>query len=95
MKQFLSDIADALVMLGSLETDLSISDFKPNEKKIFYTIISSQEDAGQPCTISDIVNNSGMSRSTVYKTLKKLVSTNIIELQQSDHDKREFLVKLN
>ncbi len=93
MKQFLTDIADALSMLGSLESDLSINNFKPNELKVFYTIISSQEDAGELCTISEVVNNSGMSRSTVYKTLKKLASTNIIQLQQSEHDKREFLVK--
>jgi len=95
MKQFISDIADALSMLGSLEKDLSINDFKPNELKVFYTIIGSENQTGEPCNISDVVTNSGMSRSTVYKTIKKLVAINIIQLEQSVLDKREFLIKLN
>ena len=45
--------------------------------------------------ISDIVNSSGLSRSSVYKTLKKLVDRGTITLIQSDHDKREFLVRLS
>ena len=93
MKRFFAQIADALSMLGTLESELLITDFKPNEKKVFYTIISTQENSGHTCNISDIVANSGMSRSTVYKTLKKLVASNIIELQQSSDDKREFLIK--
>ena len=82
-------------MLGSLQKDLSINDFKPNELKVFYTIIGSENQTGEPCNISDVVTNSGMSRSTVYKTLKKLVAINIIQLEQSVLDKREFLIKLN
>ncbi|MDA0759101.1 MAG: MarR family transcriptional regulator [Proteobacteria bacterium] len=93
MKTFLSDINDALIMLGSLENDLAINNFKPNEKKVFYTIVILQESSGHPCNISDVVEHSGLSRSSVYKTLKKLVSGNIIELEQSRDDKREFLIK--
>jgi DNA-binding MarR family transcriptional regulator len=93
LKRFLSDITDALTMLGSLENELAIKDFKPNEKKVFYTIVTHQESSGHPCNISDVVENSGLSRSSVYKTLKKLVSGNIIELEQSRDDKREFLIK--
>jgi DNA-binding MarR family transcriptional regulator len=36
-----------------------------------------------------------MSRSTVYKTLKKLSGEGIIDLEQSSTDKRESLVILN
>jgi uncharacterized membrane protein len=95
LKRFLSDITDALTMLGTLEDDLLITDFKPNEKKVFYTIISEQETFGHACNISDIVSSSGMSRSTVYKTLKKLASSNIIQLEQSSDDKREFLIRFS
>ena len=92
MKQFFSEIADALSMLGTLENDLLIADFKPNEKKVFYTIISEQGTSGHACNISDIVSSSGLSRSTVYKTLKKLASSHIIHIDQSSDDKREFLI---
>ena len=44
--------------------------------------------------ISEIVNRSGMSRSTVYKTLKKLSNEGIINLNQSEEDGRESLVTL-
>ena len=87
--------SDVLGMLGSLEKDLSINEFKPNELKVFYTIIESQDETGEQCNISDVVTKSGMSRSTVYKTLKKLSSIDIIDLEQSVLDKREFLIKLN
>ena len=80
-------------MLGSLENDLAINNFKPNEKKVFYTIVILQESSDHPCNISDVVEHSGLSRSSVYKTLKKLVSGNIIEFEQSRDDKREFLIK--
>ena len=36
-----------------------------------------------------------MSRSTVYKTLKKLSSEGIIDINQSQDDGRESLVILN
>ena len=44
--------------------------------------------------ISEIVDHSGMSRSTVYKTLKKLSNEGIINLKQSEEDGRESLVTL-
>ena len=42
--------------------------------------------------ITDVVQSSGMSRSTVYKTLRKLSSEGIIALDQSPDDKREYLI---
>ena len=91
MKEFYKNISDALSMLDGLEQDLNIRHLTPNELKVFYTIII----RNNGCNISDIVENSGMSRSTVYKTLKKLSAEGIIHLSQSDEDGRESLVLLN
>ena len=95
MKEFYQNVSDALLMLDGLESDLNIRHFSPNELKVFYTIIirSSNNDLGS--NITEIVENSGMSRSTVYKTLKKLSSEGIITLNQSEEDGRESLVLLN
>ena len=95
MKEFYQNVSDALLMLDGLESDLNIRHFSPNELKVFYTIIirSSYNDLGS--NITEIVENSGMSRSTVYKTLKKLSSAGIITLNQSEEDGRESLVLLN
>ena len=95
MKEFYQNISDALNMLNGLEKDLNIRHFTPNELKVFYTIItrSSYNEGGS--NISEIVENSGMSRSTVYKTLKKLSSEGIISFLQSEEDGRESIIQLN
>ena len=92
MKKFLNDIADALSMLSGIEDALNIHDFSPNELKVFYTIISNEAKTGSQCNITDVVASSGMSRSTVYKTLRKLSAKGIIVLDQSLDDKREYLI---
>ena len=95
MNEFYKNISDALTMLDGLESDLNIRHFTPNELKVFYTIIirSSYNEFGS--NITEIVQNSGMSRSTVYKTLKKLSLEGIITLNQSEEDGRESLILLN
>jgi DNA-binding MarR family transcriptional regulator len=95
MKKFFNDIADALNMLAGIESALNITDFSPNELKVFYTIISNQAKSGSHCNITDVVQSSGMSRSTVYKTLRKLSSEGIIALEQSPDDKREYLISFS
>jgi DNA-binding MarR family transcriptional regulator len=95
MKKFYENIADALSMLYGLEKDLNIKHFTPNELKVFYTIITHSTQYGGTTNISDVVSESGMSRSTVYKTLKKLTNEGIVDLKQSEDDKRESLVLLN
>ena len=95
MKKFYKNISDALSMLDGLEQDLNIRHLTPNELKVFYTIIIRSYQNNNGSNISDIVENSGMSRSTVYKTLKKLSAEGIIHLSQSDEDGRESLVLLN
>tara|TARA_Y100000996_G_scaffold403730_2_gene377034 strand:- start:2921 stop:3217 length:297 start_codon:yes stop_codon:yes gene_type:complete len=95
MDEFYKNVSDALMMLDGLESDLNIRHFTPNELKVFYTIIirSSYNEFGS--NITDIVQNSGMSRSTVYKTLKKLSLEGIVTLNQSEEDGRESLILLN
>ena len=95
MKEFYKNIGDALSMLDGLEKDLNIRHFSPNELKVFYTIIIQSHKTNKGSNITEIVENSGMSRSTVYKTLKKLASEDIISLSPSDRDGRESLVLLN
>ncbi|MBD63304.1 MAG: hypothetical protein CMD68_04400 [Gammaproteobacteria bacterium] len=95
MKESYKDIADALNTLYELENDLNIRHLNPNELKVFYTIINLSAFNEVGTNISDIVKKSGMSRSTVYKTLKKLLEGNIILMCQSQDDGRESLVTLN
>ena len=72
-----------------------IKHFSPNELKVFYTVINLSAFNESGSNISEVVQNSGMSRSTVYKTLKKLSNLNIISTIQSESDGRESLIKLN
>ena len=94
MNEFYRNISDALIMLDGLERDLNIRHFTPNELKVFYTIVTQSSVNQARCNISEIVDHSGMSRSTVYKTLKKLSNEGIINLNQSEEDGRESLVTL-
>ena len=81
-------------MLDGLEKDLNIRHFSPNELRVFYTIVTQNALNEGYSNISEIVNRSGMSRSTVYKTLKKLSNEGIINLTQSEDDGRESLITL-
>ena len=95
MKTFFNNINDALSMLKGLEQDLNITHFSPNELRVFYTVVmGNSKDKNKP-NISEIVERSGMSRSTVYKTLRKLEDEEIIQLSQSDEDKRESIILLS
>jgi DNA-binding MarR family transcriptional regulator len=94
MNEFYRNIFDALIMLDGLEKDLNIRHFSPNELKVFYTIVTQNALNEGDSNISEIVNCSGMSRSTVYKTLKKLSHEGIINLTQSEDDGRESLITL-
>jgi DNA-binding MarR family transcriptional regulator len=94
MNEFYRNIFDALIMLDGLEKDLNIRHFSPNELKVFYTIVTQNALNEGDSNISEIVNCSGMSRSTVYKTLKKLSNEGIINLTQSEDDGRESLITL-
>ena len=87
--KYVNDLTDILRMLWNIEKDLNLINFKENEKKIYYTIAWEISNTGE-CNITDVINKSGYSRSTVYKTIKKFETANMIILKQSTNDKREF-----
>jgi len=87
--KYINDLTDILRMLLNIEKDLNLINFKENEKKIYHTIALEISNRGE-CNITDVINKSGYSRSTVYKTIKKFETANMIILKQSTNDKREF-----
>ena len=91
--KYTKDLINILEMLWSIEKDLNLVRYNETEKKIYYTIAWKTSSIGS-CNISDVINSSGFSRSTVYKTIKKFESENLLSLQQSDEDRREFILQL-
>ena len=91
--KYTKDLINILEMIWSIEKDLNLVRYNENEKKIYYTIAWKTSSMGS-CNISDVINSSGFSRSTVYKTIKKFESENLLSLQQSDEDRREFILQL-
>ena len=76
-------------MLQNIELDLNLVGYSETEKKIYYTIALILSKSGS-CNITNVIDTSGYSRSTVYKTIKKFELDNLIKLKQSHIDKREF-----
>ena len=91
--KYTKDLINILEMLWSIEKDLNLVRYNETEKKIYYTIAWKTSCMGS-CNISDVIKTSGFSRSTVYKTIKKFESENLLSLQQSDEDRREFILQL-
>lgn len=91
MTKLVKEISNLTTMLKGIEKDLNISDFNPTESYIFLMIISEIEKAGQ-CTMLKAVEVANKSRSTVYKTIRKLVNKNILSIESSTADKRSFLL---
>ena len=87
--KYSKDLANILQMLRNIEEDLNLINYTETEKKIYYTIACKNAD-NYTCRISDVINESGFSRSTVYKTIKKFEYANLIKMYQSSTDKREF-----
>ena len=58
-----------------------------------YTIANQVHKNGQ-CNISDVINASGFSRSTVYKAIKAFEDKKMVVLIQSNSDKREVFISL-
>ena len=90
MPEFKKQLEAFVKMLRNIEDEFKLHSLTPNEQAIFYTIIKSDSE----CNISQIVDKSGLSRSTVYKILRKLEDNNLIEAFQSESDKRESIVSL-
>ena len=94
MKNFKKELYSVLEMLRSIEDEINLAGYSLTEKKVFFTIndLNMQNTA---CNISDVIESSGLSRSTVYKAIKKLESNDMLQLSQSGFDKREFFLDLS
>ena len=86
-------LVSILEMLWNIEKDLNLASFNGTEKKIYYSIVWKISKEGE-CNITDVIDSSGCSRSTVYKTLKKFELANLVLIKQSQGDKREFKLLL-
>ena len=94
MKNFKKELYNVLEMLRSIEDEINLAGYSLTEKKVFFTInnLNMQNTA---CNITDVIESSGLSRSTVYKAIKKLESNDMLILSQSSFDKREFFLDLS
>ena len=90
LTDFNEHLLNFVQMLRNIEDEFKLHSLTPNEQAVFYTILKSND----VCNISKIVDESGLSRSTVYKILRKLEDNNLIEALQSESDKRESIVSL-
>lgn len=91
MTKLTKEISNLTSMLKGIEKDLGIDDLNPTESYIFLMIISEIEQSGQ-CTMLKAVEVANKSRSTVYKTIRKLVEKSILQIKTSSDDKRSFLL---
>jgi DNA-binding MarR family transcriptional regulator len=86
---YIKQLAKILDMLHNLDSDLNLIGFNETEKKIYYTIASNIHNYNK-CNISDVIESSGFSRSTVYKAIKNFEYHNMVKLIQSNYDRREI-----
>ena len=94
MKSFKEDLMEAIALVSNIEHQLKINTLNGNEKTVFYSILLKEKENTE-CIISDVINISKLSRSTVFKTLKKLVDLQLILSKQSTSDKRELVISIN
>ena len=86
-----SRLFQLLKALENIEKEINLATFNETEKKVFYTVVTLSNN-DKKCNISDVIDHSGLSRSSVYKALKKLDSRSLIQISQSSDDKREFIL---
>ena len=94
MKSFKEDLMEAVSLVSNIEHQLKINVLNGNEKTILYSILLREKET-QECIISDVIKISNLSRSTVFKTLKKLEDLGYILTHQSSSDKRELVISVN
>lgn len=92
MSKLTKELSNLNKMLDGVGSDLGIADFNPTEFSIFLDIIEQIEDQGK-CSMLKAVEVSGKSRSTVYKTIRKLVQKRLLLIESSTQDRRSFLLK--
>tara|TARA_Y200000002_G_scaffold149544_1_gene123543 strand:+ start:596 stop:883 length:288 start_codon:yes stop_codon:yes gene_type:complete len=91
--EYSKSLINILEMLWNIEKDLNLVSYNETEKKIYYSIAWKISKDGQ-CNMTNVIDSSGFSRSTVYKTIKKFEKANLVLIQQSEGDKREFNLAL-
>lgn len=94
MSKFTHQLNKVLVMLQSIEDEINLAGYTLTEKKVFFTISQINENK-ESCNITDVIKESELSRSTVYKAIKKLEYDKMLNVQQSSFDKREFFLSLS
>ena len=94
MSKFTNQLNKVLVMLQSIEDEINLAGYTLTEKKVFFTITQIGENT-ESCNITDVIKESGLSRSTVYKAIKKLEYNKMLDVTQSSFDKREFFLNLS
>ena len=94
MTKFTHQLNKVLVMLQSIEDEINLAGYTLTEKKVFFTISQISENK-ESCNITDVIKESELSRSTVYKAIKKLEYDKMLNVQQSSFDKREFFLSLS
>ena len=94
MSKFTNQLNKVLVMLQSIEDEINLAGYTLTEKKVFFTISQISENK-ESCNITDVIKDSELSRSTVYKAIKKLEYNKMLNVTQSSYDKREFFLNLS
>ena len=92
MSKVTKELSNIHKMLSKMHRDLGLVDLNPTEKYIFLKIINEIE-TNNVCTMLKAVEVADKSRSTVYKTIRKLEKIGIIAIENSTEDKRSFLLK--
>ena len=92
MSKITKELSNIHEMLSKMHTDLGIKELNPTEKFIFLKIINEIE-INNTCTMLKAVEVADKSRSTVYKTIRKLVKVGVLSIENSTEDKRSFLLK--
>ena len=88
MSYVIKSVNSILEMLSTVEHDINIAGFSLTEKKVYFTIVQITARSNH-CNITEVINESHLSRSTVYKAIKKLEENNLLNVYQSIEDKRE------
>mgnify|MGYP003683577121 FL=1 len=94
MSKFTNQLNKVLIMLQSIEDEINLAGYTLTEKKVFFTITQISANT-ESCNITDVIKESGLSRSTVYKAIKKLEYNKMLDVTQSSYDKREFFLNLS
>tara|TARA_B100000123_G_C25433136_1_gene298279 strand:+ start:24 stop:311 length:288 start_codon:yes stop_codon:yes gene_type:complete len=92
MSKVTKELSNIHKMLSKMHRDLGLVDLNPTEKYIFLKIINEIE-TNNVCTMLKAVEVADKSRSTVYKTIRKLVEIGVLSIENSSEDKRSFLLK--